>query len=301
MSKEAMGKQRNRNQVLISRLGGMCLLLLGVHSTGDFFNRSAFRFIDSLDLAFDQLGWAFLQKLSSLSALSHSTADKASESLARWVDLYEKEVLAGAIGLLIELSCVGLLADFAWGHRPPAPEPATPAPTFKNKRYRNIFNKVEPPPEPPPEPSHFRFEPLAISTTIALFTMSGLCFLALTVENLLFKIFEPYPSIIRYMVPAGASLGVLLGVVSLIRFLPPMLLGAYRKSLERILPELRLQLISATAPRPRGLQNLPRYIICDSRRGAVVVFTLLPLGILSLVTSIQLNASAIWMSLGAIP
>ena len=118
-----MSKPIQRSHVLLSRMGGICLLLLGVHSAADFFNRVAFRIIDSTDLFIDQLGWALLHKFGSLSILSAPTAESASETLARWIDISEKEFLAGLIGVAVELGCVIFLADFAWGHRPSPPPP----------------------------------------------------------------------------------------------------------------------------------------------------------------------------------
>ena len=56
-----------------------------------------------------------------------------------------------------------------------------------------------------------------------------------------------------------------------------------------------------TAPANRFVQFLPRYLICNTRRGGVVMVALLPLGILSLLASIQLNVAAIWASLGSMP
>ena len=295
-----MSNQVQGSHVFLSRMGGLCLLLLGVHSAADFFNRTAFRFIDSMDLVIDQLGWALLHKLGSLSLLSTTTAESASESLARWVDISEKEFLAGLIGVGVELGCVVFLADFAWGYRPAPPAPEEPEEAIKNTRYRSIFRLPEAPSEPEPEPSRFRLEAVAVILTLGTFTMSGLCFLAVAVENLLFRIFEPYPSINRYIVPAGAGLGILLGVTCLARFLPEMLIGAYRKSLVRILRGIESR-EETTESNNRLIQYLPRYLFCDTRRGGLVMVALLPLGILSLLASVQLNVAAIWASLGSMP
>lgn len=295
-----MSNQGKGSHVLLSRMGGICLLLLGVHSAADFFNRTAFRLIDSMDLVIDQLGWALLHKLGSLSVLNATTAESAAESLARWVDISEKEFLAGLIGVGVELGCVVFLADFAWGHRPRPPAPEEPKEAIKNPRYRAVFRSPEVPSEPEPEPSRFRLEAVAVIFTLGAFTMSGLCFLAVAVENLLFRIFEPYPSLNRYIVPAGAGLGILLGVACLARFLPEMLIGAYRKSLVRILRGAGSK-AEDTESSNRFIQYLPRYLFCETRRGGFVMVALLPLGILSLLASVQLNVAAIWASLGSMP
>jgi hypothetical protein len=145
-----------------------------------------------------------------------------------------------------------------------------------------------------------RLEAITVTLVLTAFTMSGLFFLAVTVEESFFTILEPYPQVNRFGVPAGASLGILLGFLCLCRFLPDMLLGAFQHSMRRIIKTLDLSPAEGNwAARLR--HYLRPFVLPDTRRGWVVMFGLLPLAIFSLMASIQLNVAAISASFGALP
>ena len=139
-----------------------------------------------------------------------------------------------------------------------------------------------------------------MTMTLTAFTMSGLFFLAVTVEESFFAILQPYPTVNRYGVPAGAGLGIGLGLLCLFRFLPDMLLGAYQYSIRRIAGGLPpIEEVKPLAQRLKA--SIPRYGVVHTRRGVLMLFPLLPLALFGLLASIQLNVAAISTSFGTMP
>lgn len=102
----------------IRRLGGICLLFMGVHAAADVLDDLARDAIDVADLVIDEgvaglLGW--------LAAHGGMTPDGAAAAIDRFataVDLAEKDWLAVRLALLIELILDIALLDLAWGTRP---------------------------------------------------------------------------------------------------------------------------------------------------------------------------------------
>lgn len=107
------GSQRT----LVRRLGGIALLLMGVHAAADVLDDLAYEVIDRVDFFADELAASFLAWLSSMGGLSPEGAVRAIESFAAFVDLQEKDWLAIRLAFLVEIVLDILLLDLAWGTR----------------------------------------------------------------------------------------------------------------------------------------------------------------------------------------
>lgn len=102
----------------IRRLGGLCLIVMGVHAAADVLDDLAYDVIGALDLIVDEsvaglLGW--------LAANGGMTPDGAAAAIERFstaIDLAEKDWLALRLALVVELLLELVLLDLAWGTRP---------------------------------------------------------------------------------------------------------------------------------------------------------------------------------------
>jgi hypothetical protein len=106
-----------RGRTLIRRLGGIALLLMGVHAAADVLDNLAYTLLDALDLIADDAAGAALAWLSSVGGMAPDAAVEASERFATFVDLGEKEWLALRLAFATELLLDVLLLDLAWGTR----------------------------------------------------------------------------------------------------------------------------------------------------------------------------------------
>lgn len=109
----ALGRQRN----LIRRLGGIALVLMGVHAGADVIDDLAYGFLDQLDFYVDEAVAAFLSWLSAAGGLTAAGAVRAIESAAAFLDLAEKDWLAIRLAFVTEIVFDLLLLDLAWGAR----------------------------------------------------------------------------------------------------------------------------------------------------------------------------------------
>lgn len=103
---------------VIRRLGGLCLIVMGVHAAADVLDDLARDAIDVLDLFVDEgvaglLGW-----LAAHGGMTPDGAVAAIERFATAIDLAEKDWLAVRLALVVELVLDVALLDLAWGTRP---------------------------------------------------------------------------------------------------------------------------------------------------------------------------------------
>lgn len=103
---------------LIRRLGGLCLLVMGVHAAADVLDDLAYTVIGAIDLALDDGVAAFLGWLAANGGMTPDGAASLIERFAVAVDLAEKDWLALRLALVVELLLDVLLLDLAWGTRP---------------------------------------------------------------------------------------------------------------------------------------------------------------------------------------
>ena len=104
-------------RTLIRRLGGLALIVMGVHAAADVLDNLARDLLDHLDLVVDEgvaglLGW-----LSSVGGLTPDAAVASIDDFASLVDLAEKDWLALRLAFATELLLDVLLLDLCWGSR----------------------------------------------------------------------------------------------------------------------------------------------------------------------------------------
>jgi hypothetical protein len=102
----------------VRRLGGLCLVWMGVHAAADVLDDRARDAIDVIDLVIDE---GFAHVLGWLAAHGGMTPDGAVATIERFataVDLAEKDWLAVRLALVVELVLDVALLDLAWGTRP---------------------------------------------------------------------------------------------------------------------------------------------------------------------------------------
>lgn len=103
---------------VIRRLGGLCLIVMGVHAAADVLDDLARDAIDALDLVVDEGVAGFLGWLAANGGMTPDGAVAAIERFATAIDLAEKDWLAVRLALVVELILDVALLDLAWGTRP---------------------------------------------------------------------------------------------------------------------------------------------------------------------------------------
>lgn len=109
----ALGSQRNT----IRRLGGLALLLMGVHAAADVLDDLAYNALDALDFFVDECAAGVFAWLSSAGGMTPEGAVRAIEAFGGFVDLAEKDWLAIRLAFIVEIVLDILLLDLAWGTR----------------------------------------------------------------------------------------------------------------------------------------------------------------------------------------
>ncbi len=102
----------------IRRLGGLCLVLMGVHAAADVLDDLARDAIDVIDLVVDEAVAGLLGWLAAHGGMTPDGAVVAIERFATAFDLAEKDWLAVRLALAVELVLDVALLDLAWGTRP---------------------------------------------------------------------------------------------------------------------------------------------------------------------------------------
>src|SRR5688572_1028944 len=94
-----LGSQRR----LVRRIAALCLVVMGVHLAADHLDDLIYTIVDAIDLAIDNTAASFLGWLAQAGGLTPESALKKSEVFASFIDLGEKDKLAIALALGVEL------------------------------------------------------------------------------------------------------------------------------------------------------------------------------------------------------
>ena len=105
------------SRTLIRRLGGLALLVMGVHAAADVLDDLAWDLLDALDLVVDESAAGFFGWLSSTGGMTPDAAVAAIDRFGSAVDLAEKDWLALRLAFATELLLDVLLLDLCWGSR----------------------------------------------------------------------------------------------------------------------------------------------------------------------------------------
>jgi hypothetical protein len=103
---------------VIRRLGGLCLVVMGVHAAADVLDDMARDAIDAVDLVVDETVAGLLGWLAAHGGMTPDGALAAIERFATAIDLAEKDWLAVRLALVVEFLLDVALLDLAWGTRP---------------------------------------------------------------------------------------------------------------------------------------------------------------------------------------
>jgi hypothetical protein len=201
----------------VRRIGGLALLFIGVHMGAYWLDRVLYDLIDQLDLWADDAMAAGLSWLALHGGLSADGAVRAIDTTGTAIDLAEKEWLAVRCALAVELILDVALLAVAWGARADVGTSWTD--DFRTSA-RDLVAALK----------RFDLERWLAPPTLLLLTVIG----ALTTSTAL------EPMVRNGMTRLGAVSGPLAAAGSLLltsllvwRFLPDMLLGAWRRAAKR--------------------------------------------------------------------
>ncbi len=202
-----------RSRTLIRRLGGLALILMGVHAAADILDNLAYEFLDALDLVVDETAASFLGWLSSTGGLTPDAAVAAIERFASAVDLGEKDWLALRLAFAAELLLDVLLLDLCWGSR-----------VFDGA---NIIDDLKRSAEQLRRSlTSFDLERVLAPTALATFAVGGAVLAALALE-------QPTSAVLTQVLPGlaiasniGAATAIVVVAILVWRFVPELLHGA---------------------------------------------------------------------------
>jgi hypothetical protein len=216
----AVSAALGRGRTLIRRLGGIALLLMGVHAAADVLDNLAYTLLDALDLIADDAVGAALAWLSSVGGIAPDAAVEASERFATVVDLGEKEWLSLRLAFATELLLDVLLLDLAWGTR-----------IFDGtSRLDDLKRSAQQMRE---ALSSFDLERVLGPVTLLAFSVGGAVLAAMALE-------QPASAALVSLLPGltiasniGAAAAILVVALLVWRFVPEQLHGALVRSLLR--------------------------------------------------------------------
>jgi hypothetical protein len=205
---------------IIRRLGGLCLIVMGVHAAADVLDDLARDAIDAIDLIIDEgvaglLGW-----LAAHGGMTPDGAVAAIERFATAIDLAEKDWLSVRLALVVELVLDVALLDLAWGTRPAEGEGLIDDLRASTQQLLRSF-------------SAFDLERLLAPVTLLAFAVGGGVLAGLAIE-------QPASAGLALAAPGllvagNLAAGIALGVVGVLvwRFGPDLIHGAIVRAHER--------------------------------------------------------------------
>ncbi len=216
----AVSATLGRGRTLIRRLGGIALLLMGVHAAADVLDNLAYTLLDALDLIADEAVGAALAWLSSVGGMAPDAAVEASERFATVVDLGEKDWLSLRLAFATELLLDVLLLDLAWGTR-----------SFDGtSRLDDLKRSAQ---QMRAALSSFDLERVLGPVTLLAFSVGGAVLAAMALE-------QPTSAALVSLLPGltvasniGAGSAILVVALLVWRFVPEQLHGALVRSLLR--------------------------------------------------------------------
>jgi hypothetical protein len=210
----AFGSQRR----LVRRIAALCLVFMGVHLAADHLDDVVYTILDAIDLVVDNTVAAFLDWLSQAGGMEPASALSASEKFATFIDLAEKDKLALAIALVVELLLDVMLFDLAWGRH--VDEDVRGLLGEIGASARQMRDALSP----------LDLERLAVIPTLACYAFGGAVTAALAVENVTRGLIQRVAPDFLWAGHVAAGLGILAAALLLWRFLPDLLHGALLRS-----------------------------------------------------------------------
>lgn len=212
----ALGSQRT----FIRRLGGLALLLMGVHAAADVLDDLAYGALDALDFFVDEAVAGFLAWLSSSGGLTPEGAVRAIESFAGFVDLAEKDWLAIRLAFVVEIALDVLLLDLAWGSRDDAGVSLLADLKQSVVRLRQAFSALD---------LERLFAPFALTG----FVVGGAVLAGGAIEQLTRSLIEKVAPDLLVAGNVAACVAILVVGLLTWRFLPDLLQGTFVRAHDR--------------------------------------------------------------------
>ncbi len=277
----ALGTQRN----LIRRLGGLALLLMGVHAAADVIDDLAYVLLDGLDFYVDEAVASFLAWLSAAGGLTPEGAVRGIESFASFVDLAEKDWLAIRLAFVLELVIDVLLLDLAWGTRDGASATLLEDMQLSVVRLKRALSAID-------------LERLVAPVALSTFVIGGAVLSGLALEQLTRGLLQSAaPDLLLASNIAAAVALVITGILCW-RFLPDLLQGTFLRAHDRG-EKARARI---AARRARHVPRFPRWAaVGDELRRVLRGAWLLIAAFVAVAGLFGADLSALVERLGAVP
>ena len=212
----ALGSYRT----LIRRLGGVALVVMGVHAAADVLDDLAYTALDAVDLVVDDAIAAGFGWLAAAGGMTPDGAVMAVERASLAVDLAEKDWLALRLALAVELMVDVLLLDLAWGARVFEGTTVLDELRRTTRQLRDAFSAID-------------LERVLAPFTLLLLAISGSVIVGLALE-------QPVRALLAAAAPGlllasnfAAATGIVGVAVLVWRFVPELLHGAVVRADER--------------------------------------------------------------------
>lgn len=267
--------QRRR---FVRRIGGMCLVVLGVHTAADLLDDVIVGALDGFDRGFDAVSTLLLTSLAREGVLAGENAVRLTGQIIEWLSPERNEELAKFGALAAELVVEGRLLTFLWGARP------SPPPGGRGLREELIHSTRE-------FLEFFRpldLERIALAPTLLAFSLTGSLGAALSAESFCSMLLaEHFP---RWGQGAylSAALALLVACGLVWRFVPDLLQGALLRSKIRGVSDLSVA-DDVTSAGPHG-GSLFAARLRRRARGTFMFCAILPLAVVTLLTQTDFPA-----------
>jgi hypothetical protein len=204
-----LGGQRD----LVRRLGGIALVVMGVHTAADVLDDVAADVLDALDLVLDGTVASCLGWLSARGAVTPDAAVSAIEGFSSAIDLDEKQWLALRLALVVELAFDALLLDLCWGARQLAGPSRVDELRETTRQLRDSLRSLD-------------LERLLAPWVLCGFAFSGAFVAGTAAEQLVTSALSGAASGLLVAGNVGAAVAVVVVALLVVRFVPDLVHGA---------------------------------------------------------------------------
>lgn len=113
----ALDRLFERRIRFIKRIGGLCLIAMGVHEAAEWLDHLVYVIVGVMDQSIDAAVATTLDMMATWGLVSQETANRWTSSFGHLLGIEEKEYVAKATALVVELGIDLLLLDLTWGQR----------------------------------------------------------------------------------------------------------------------------------------------------------------------------------------
>jgi len=259
----------------VRRVGGMCLVFLGVHAAAGVIEDAVYQLVDVADLVLDGLSHDALMWFASVGTFTPEEARHHAERFAAILDLAEKGWLSLRLALVAEVVIDLLLLDFAWGTRA-VMNTASIRQALKESTQEMVSAFKHP-----------DIERAAVLPTMFLLSLVGAVVASVALESVVADGISRAAPKYEFTSLVAAVCGLLACAVLTWRFIPDLLHGALLRARQRTdeamaaLKESRAAQEKRTGKPPPPL-SVVRILWTVRARGLWILVVALPLAVTSL-------------------